>query len=211
MPNSQKGLASILIILLLAFLWLFVYLVYKNSGNFITPSPLKEKSISNSGLRNIYRNKERSYQFSYPEEIEIGSDMGMSFDADSIYLISRKERLPYFGVQSITKEDLQKYKNSLGSATSAYDLIKRKFNKSITNKHTYIRTIEPINEILFAGKKAYKYKMEETGVSTIYGESIKDKSIYSFITLEHKNAYILIISANLPLYDQILSTFKFSE
>ena len=159
-----------------------------------------------------YINEVRGFEFKYPNNLEIYSNMGMDYSDDSIYLYSKSEKFPYCGVQSISKKIAAEEEN-LGNmkASSLKELIDNSYKQAIEDQYTLKRVVQPVQEGIFAGKKMYKYVVEEEGMYMIWGSGVKKRSIYTVLALEHNDSYIMIGCGDNNVYNQILSTFKFID
>jgi len=201
--KKKKGFTLILIVILVI-LGVVGYLI---SSFIIFKQTNSPTNIANETNWKVFKNEERGYQFSYPENIILGSN-GMTGTPNDIWLSSSEKAYEYFEVTSVIKGDPGVDPDLIGKTSSSSELIQAIFNKALTNKK---RIVKPISKTVFAGKDAYTFKVEDEGLMSIYGESLGIKSIYTYIALENKNSLILICSANDKLLDQILSTFKFAQ
>ena len=95
--------------------------------------------------------------------------------------------------------------------SSLKDLIDNSYKQATENQNTLKRVVQPVREGIFAGKKMYKYVVEEEGIDMIWGSGVKELSVYSVLAIEHNDSYIMIGCGDSNIYRQILSTLKFVD
>lgn len=208
------GLTIVLVIILL----FFIGKSKSISSGSLTQSPASQEQTAVDSTNvdistwKTYINRVRGFEFKYPNNLEIYSDMGMDYSDDSIYLYSKSNKYPYCGVQSISKKLAAEEKN-LGNMRvgSLKELIDNSYKQAIENQLTLKRVIQPVQEGIFSGKKMYKYVAEEEGIDMIWGSGVKERSIYTILALEHNDSYIMIGCGDNNIYSQILSTFEFTQ
>jgi len=75
----------------------------------------------------------------------------------------------------------------------------------------YIETIENLKPSQFQGKKSYEYSVRSKGLNTVRLGSVGPEGNVRVIGVENTDKVVVIGYSQNEDYDQILSTFKFTN
>lgn len=226
--DQQKGLAPILIVLLIA-LTVGGYLLYQQQSKPMpqsvtqsSPTPVTNPVASSSAktanpdsIGTDWKTVNNNYGFSvnYPSNLKI---LGIGMQVDEItapeIIISQdpgnpKYQGPYFHIYAINKEG-SVYKNITLEESS-----KQNYEANLNNGNTFSQLIEPIKGTKLDGRVAYTYTILSKGFSGKWnGWANKIVTKLKIIESENDNKhYIIDYTVDNSTFDQILSTLKFTQ
>lgn len=223
--NKQKGLAPLIIVILIA-LAVGGYLIYQKQLKSVlisqpTFTPVASPVASNSAETahwKVFNSKRYQYSFQYPASMEvINGGMGLrDITEESRVLVDYPgiKNNSYSGPWSIVAEDQDttcpKGKTNISAGLQAFADRKWQLNKNDNNPYTTNKKVGDLTETIIAGQRAYQFLIGGSWVSECEGLSLNAEQ---FVVFTEKNGvmYTIMFPKENRIYSQILSTFKFTN
>lgn len=90
-------------------------------------------------------------------------------------------------------------------------IVNANYQANIANKNNTNSVIKTLESITFAGEKAFTYTLNSTGYSGSDNGFATHKGINKIIEVEHQGVFYIFIFTSDQTFDQIISTFKFTQ
>lgn len=90
------------------------------------------------------------------------------------------------------------------------DIAGNNFSVNSKNKETFVNIVENLHPGVFMGEPSYEYKMESKGFTGGWTGFLGEQGVYRIIIFMHEDKYYLIGLYENPLFEKVLSTFRFA-
>lgn len=225
--SSQKGLAPIVIVLLIAAA-LGGYLIYQNQSKSVTtPAEQTETSkVDEAGDWETFTNKKYGYSFKYPDGMSPYSDVWVPAEESPLIetIIFHKMTPEYQGPEYVQRlfsveahDPKVHYKGSpflktislplLQFAQEIWDINK---NEEGPTERRRIKKVGHLTETTLDNHRAFKFSLTAT-----YGDArggyVLDEEYTYFLTEKGGIKYIIRFPSQGQIFKTMLSTFKFVE
>jgi hypothetical protein len=160
-----------------------------------------------------YQNK-NGYSIKYPSTLTVVPDTGMTAPKDiteATGISVRNQNL----ADPLTGPQLNLYvfslENTVYKNLSTLREIADANLKDNNHPETLIKIIEGVHETQFNGELAYEYTIESKGFFAGWSGFLGEQGIAKIVTFKHNGKYFQIGLYDTPVFNQILSTFKFLD
>ncbi|MDO8487212.1 MAG: hypothetical protein Q7S45_02890 [Candidatus Curtissbacteria bacterium] len=90
-------------------------------------------------------------------------------------------------------------------------IVKQNYDANIANKNSTKSVIKPLQQITFAGEPAFTYTLDSSGYSGKYDGFTTYSGINKIIEVQRNGIFYVFIYVQDSTFDQILSTFRFTQ
>jgi hypothetical protein len=164
----------------------------------------------------LYRNDSFNYEFYYPNYVSVAAGgagvVPLNTSTNIILYSSDIDENPYFLIESVNDVALEKLQSESTKSynwNSTRELLENVKERTFSNENIRPVLVEEISEFKFKELTAYGMKIKTNVLYSIYGGGVVNNSIYNYISVKYKNAYILICFGEYKLYEEVISTLKF--
>ena len=214
--TKQKGFAPILIILVIAVIAAGAYFlgtknILKLPTFPLSPSLSPSPTTDPTANWKILNNTAYSYSLKYPVTLR-AFGVGINVDettADTVIISSNPEAAKITSPTMYIIAAERKY--TVYKDMSLEDIVQADFDANKANQNISTRMIGAIENVIFAGKPAFTFQMESSGFSGKWHGFVGYTGINKVLEFDHNGTHFTIVYTSDPVFDQILSTFKFAD
>lgn len=179
------------------------------SVNLIEPSPTDETANWKT-----FQNNAVKFSLKLPQGMEtvgIGIGPPEAKDASEVVICKNCDSTVNLSNSPAIHIKTADRKHTVYQDTPFQNLVKQNYEANIANQNNTKSVVKELEQINFAGKKAFTYTLDSSGYSGKYRGFTTFSSINKIIEVENNGILFVLIYPQDQTFGQILSTFRFFD
>lgn len=177
------------------------------------PTPTSE-STDSADMANwkIFQNNAVKFSLKLPQEmgtVGVGIGPPEAKDASEVIICKNCDSTVNPSKTQVIYIRTTELKYTIYKDTPFEALAKQNYEANIVNKNSTRSVVKGLEQINFAGEKAFTYTLDSSGYSGKDNGFTTYSGINKIIEVEHNGTFFVLIYTQDQTFDQILSTFRF--
>jgi len=172
------------------------------------------KPIDPTANWKTFKNSYGSFSLKLPEDMKaIGVGIGppKAEEANEVIICEGCDQSVDPSNTPLIELRITELKDTVYKNTPPPEIARQNYESNIANKNNTKSVIRDFQEITFSGETAYTYALNSSGYSGKYEGFVMPSGTNKVTEIERNGFYYLIVHPENPVFDQILSTFKFTD